>query len=115
LSQVLLNLLSNAIKFTPADGSVTVRAGHAEDGGVAIAVADTGIGMSEDDIKIAFSAFGQVDSNLSRRFPGTGLGLPLAKAIVELHRGKLVLRSAPGRGTEATILLPPDRVVAAAA
>jgi signal transduction histidine kinase len=109
LRQVVLNLLSNAIKFTPPAGSVKVRAASAEDGGIAISVSDTGIGMSEDDLKVAFTAFGQVESKLSRRFPGTGLGLPLAKAIVELHRGKLTLRSAPGRGTEATILLPPDR------
>jgi signal transduction histidine kinase len=115
LSQVVLNLLSNAVKFTPPAGSVTVGAAHTGDGGVAIVVRDTGIGMSEDDIKVALTAFGQVDSNLSRRFPGTGLGLPLTKAIVELHDGKLVVRSAPGHGTEMTVLLPRDRVFAPAA
>jgi signal transduction histidine kinase len=114
LNQVILNLLSNAVKFTPPAGSVTVRAGQTDDGGVAIRVADTGIGMSDDDIKVALTAFGQVDSNLARRFPGTGLGLPLVKAIVELHRGTFQLRSAPGRGTEATVLLPGERVFAPA-
>jgi signal transduction histidine kinase len=74
LSQVLLNLLSNAVKFTPPAGLVTVRASPAADGGIAISIADTGIGMSEDDLKIALTAFGQVESNLARRFPGTGLG-----------------------------------------
>ncbi|MGH6981268.1 MAG: sensor histidine kinase, partial [Stellaceae bacterium] len=83
LNQVMLNLLSNAVKFTPPDGTVTVRAAFPPDGGVAVTVADTGIGMSEEDLKVALTAFGQVDSNLARRFPGTGLGLPLAKAIVE--------------------------------
>ena len=114
LSQVMLNLLSNAVKFTPPAGSVRIRAGHADDGGIAITVSDTGIGMSDDDIKVALTAFGQVDSNLSRRYPGTGLGLPLTKAIVELHRGRLLLRSAPGHGTEAIVLLPRERIFAPA-
>ena len=114
LSQVLLNLLSNAMKFTPPEGSVMVIASRSVDGGISITVADSGIGMSEGELKIALTAFGQVDSHLARRFPGTGLGLPLAKAIVELHRGELLVRSAPGKGTQATILLPAERVVTAA-
>ncbi len=111
LSQVLLNLLSNAVKFTPPGGSVTILACRAVDGGISVTVADTGIGMSEDEVKVALTAFGQVDSHLARRFPGTGLGLPLAKAIVELHRGALRMRSVPGKGTEVTILLPPEHIV----
>ncbi len=110
LRQVILNLLSNAVKFTPPAGSVTVRLKRAADGGITVDVADTGSGMSEDDIKVALTAFGQVESELARRFPGTRLGLPLTKAIVELHHGTLSLHSAPGRGTTATVTLPLDRI-----
>lgn len=110
LRQVILNLLSNAVKFTPPDGAVTIAAAPVGDASIAITVTDTGIGMSDDDIKVALTAFGQVESKLARRFPGTGLGLPLTKAIVELHHGTLSLRSTPGRGTTATVTLPRERV-----
>jgi signal transduction histidine kinase len=105
LQQVFINLLSNAVKFTPSGGSVTVR-GEARADTVAISISDTGIGMSEDDIELALTAFGQVDSRMTRRYDGTGLGLPLAKAIVELHRGRLEIVSNPGRGTTVTVALP---------
>jgi signal transduction histidine kinase len=105
LQQVFINLLSNAVKFTPAGGTVTVR-GEIRGDSVAIAIADTGIGMSTEDIALALTAFGQVDSRITRRFEGTGLGLPLAKAIVELHRGRLEIVSHPGRGTTVTVALP---------
>jgi signal transduction histidine kinase len=103
--QVLLNLLSNAVKFTPSGGKVTVR-GEARADAVAISISDTGIGMSEEDVELALTAFGQVDSRMTRRYDGTGLGLPLAKAIVELHRGRLEIDSHPGRGTTVTVALP---------
>lgn len=106
LQQVFINLFSNAVKFTPAGGAVAVRGVPASDDRLAIAISDTGIGMKEDDIDVALTAFGQVESALSRRYDGTGLGLPLAKAIVELHRGMLDIVSEPGRGTTVTVTLP---------
>jgi signal transduction histidine kinase len=106
LRQVFLNVLSNATKFTEPGGRVTVAASLAMEGTVAVSVADTGIGMSEEEIPVALAPFGQVDSRLARKFDGTGLGLPLAKALVELHEGKLAIKSARGRGTTVTVTLP---------
>ncbi len=111
LRQVLLNLLSNAVKFTPADGDVTVLAQLQATGELDIIVADTGIGIQEDDIDRAFEVFGQVDSALARRFEGTGLGLPLARAIIELHDGELLIESKPHGGTRVTVRLPGHRVM----
>jgi PAS domain S-box-containing protein len=112
LKQILLNLLSNAVKFTPADGRITVTARVLDDGRLEIAVVDTGIGMSEDEVAIALQPFRQVESALARRHEGTGLGLPLVKAFVEMHGGTLALHSVPDNGTTAAILLPAARVVA---
>jgi signal transduction histidine kinase len=111
IRQVLLNLLSNAIKFTPAGGQVTVSVCR-HNGGIALLVSDTGIGMSAEDIPLALERFGQVDRSLSRKFEGTGLGLPLSKQLVELHGGKLEIESAEGGGTTVTVLLPASRLVA---
>jgi len=113
LKQVLLNLLSNAIKFTPAGGRVTLEAGISEHNGVTLQVADTGIGMAAEDIPKALSPFGQLETDRARRFPGTGLGLPLSKALVELHGGHLHIDSTPGKGTVVTVTLPSARVLAA--
>lgn len=110
LKQVLLNLLSNAVKFTPMGGRVTIDATIGNNGEMVVAVADTGIGMTADEIAIAMQPFRQVDSSLARRFEGTGLGLPLTKAFVELHGGRLVIDSAPGIGTTARAIFPADRV-----
>ena len=112
--QILLNLMSNAVKFTPPGGRVHVTASVGADGAV-IAVEDTGIGMRPEDIAIALEPFRQIDGPLSRRFDGTGLGLPLAKALVELHGGRLEIESAPNAGTLVRIRLPPERMVGAAA
>ena len=115
--QILLNLMSNAVKFTPGGGSVTVSA--AIEGSFAlITVADTGIGMRAEDIAIALQPFRQVGAGgdaLTRRFAGTGLGLPLAKALVDMHGGTLAIESAPERGTKVGIRLPLERNAAAAA
>jgi signal transduction histidine kinase len=107
LRQILLNLLSNAVKFTEPDGAVAIGARVAQDGSVMLSVTDTGIGMGPEDIPIAMAPFGQVDSRLARRYEGTGLGLPLTKALVELHGGTLAIDSACGRGTTVTVTLPP--------
>jgi signal transduction histidine kinase len=114
LKQILINLLSNAVKFTPAGGLVTISARSSADG-VTIAIADTGIGMSESDIPRALTPFTQVDDSLSRRFEGTGLGLPLSASLVQLHGGTLAIESAPGQGTTVTITLPATRIVSAVA
>jgi len=106
LQQVFINLLANAVKFTPSGGTVTVRVDAPGTGDVAVTISDTGIGMSDEDIEIALTAFGQVDSKMTRRYDGTGLGLPLAKAIIELHRGRLEIDSYPGRGTTIAVTLP---------
>ncbi len=105
LKQALVNLLSNAIKFTPAGGTVSFTAWRREDGGAAFEVADTGIGMSEDEIKLAFMPFRQVEGQLNRTYDGTGLGLPLAQRLIDLHGGTLRLESVPGKGTRVTVLL----------
>jgi PAS domain S-box-containing protein len=115
LKQILLNLLSNAAKFTPPGGTVTVRAAMAEDGSMVISVIDNGIGMTPAELDIAMQPFRQVDSILARRSEGTGLGLPLTKAFVELHGGQLAIDSAPGLGTTARVTLPSDRVLRMAA
>jgi signal transduction histidine kinase len=109
--QILLNLMSNAVKFTPRQGSVRLSAQQHEDGSLSLIIADTGIGMSAEEVAIAMQPFRQIDSDLARKHEGTGLGLPLTKALVELHGGTLTLRSEKGRGTEVMVTLPPKRVV----
>ena len=112
--QILLNLMSNGVKFTPAGGRVCVSASIEADGAV-IVVEDTGIGMKAEDIPVALEPFRQIDGALSRRFDGTGLGLPLAKALVELHGGRLDIESTPAAGTVVRIRLPLERIRDAAA
>ena len=111
MRQILINLLSNAVKFTDVGGRVTVRARERMDGGMTIAVADTGIGIDDDDISRALEPFVQLDSGLSRQFQGTGLGLPLASRLAELHGGTLELKSRRGVGTVASVMLPQARCV----
>jgi two-component system cell cycle sensor histidine kinase PleC len=106
LRQVFTNLISNAIKFTKPGGSVTVRATEHHEREVRISVADTGCGMKSDDIKIALTPFGQVDGSRTRWHEGTGLGLPIAKSLVELHGGQLEVSSEVGLGTEVRVILP---------
>ncbi len=110
VKQILLNLLSNAVKFTPKHGTVTVSAGQDEDTkGIFITVRDTGIGIATDDIPKALAPFSQVESELSRGYPGTGLGLSLSAVMVELHGGTLTLESEVGKGTTVTVRFPPER------
>jgi signal transduction histidine kinase len=111
LKQILLNLLSNAIKFTPTGGRIEISAGLAEDGRFMLRVSDSGIGMAAEDIPRALEAFGQIDSSLSRKYDGTGLGLPLVKAFAELHGGTIEIESAMHVGTIVRVLLPRERVI----
>jgi signal transduction histidine kinase len=108
--QILLNLLSNSIKFTASGGKVLVRAAGSDAGGITVSVADSGIGIAAEDIEKAMMPFGQVDGRLNRKYEGTGLGLPLAKSLTELHDGRLTLKSAVGKGTTVTLDFPPARV-----
>jgi signal transduction histidine kinase/HAMP domain-containing protein len=115
LRQILLNLMSNAVKFTEPGGAVSVCAEATDDDRVVLRVVDTGIGMSPEDIPIALAPFGQVDSRFVRRYEGTGLGLPLTKALIELHGGSIAINSVRDRGTEITVALPRRAEAAAAA
>ena len=110
VKQIVLNLLSNAVKFTPADGTVVLAAQLTREGGMLINVSDTGIGISAEDLPRALEAFGQIDSSLGRRFEGTGLGLPLTKALADMHGAAFDLKSEPDVGTRVSITFPPARV-----
>lgn len=114
LKQIMLNLLSNAVKFTAvggdAGGTVRVEVILA-DAGVTISISDTGIGMKPEDIPVALAPFRQLDDAFSRRSEGTGLGLPLAKMLTELHGGVLEITSAPGLGTTVVVQLPRNRIL----
>ncbi|MDN3565228.1 PAS-domain containing protein [Paeniroseomonas aquatica] len=112
LRQVLLNLVANAVKFTPAGGTVTLGAAIEPGGDLLLRVSDTGIGMAAADIPRAFEAFTQLDSSLSRRFPGSGLGLYLSRALAEAQGATLTLESAPGAGTTAVLRIPKARLLA---
>jgi signal transduction histidine kinase/PAS domain-containing protein len=109
LKQILLNLLANAVKFTPAQGSVTVRT-RQDAQGFHIEVADTGVGIALEDIPKVMLPFGQVDSVISRRAEGVGLGLPVSKVLAELHGGRLAIESQLGKGTTVALVLPAARV-----
>ena len=112
VKQMLINLLSNAVKFTPEGGHITISARTETDGHLAISIADDGIGIADADQEKVFRPFGQADAGLNRKFEGTGLGLPLAKAMVELHSGRLELDSRLDHGTTVTLHFPSSRLVA---
>ncbi|WP_417316661.1 ATP-binding protein [Emcibacter sp.] len=111
MKQILINLLTNSIKFTPEKGRIDIIGTFQDDDGVMLTVADTGIGMSEHDIARALEPFGQVESYLTRHHQGTGLGLPLVRAFVELQGGVMSIDSTPGQGTSVRMIFPQDRVV----
>ena len=106
LKQVLLNLLTNAIKFTPPGGKVRIRLSHDGDARVALDVEDTGIGIAPDDIAKVLTPFGQVVPQDGQPREGTGLGLPIARSLVERHGGSLCLESQLGHGTRVRVSLP---------
>lgn len=112
MRQIVLNLLSNAVKFTEDAGNVIISA-RADSDGFVIVVTDSGIGMSPEELERVMEPFVQADARLSRKYEGSGLGLPLTKALVEAHGGSLRLDSESGRGTVATVTFPPARIVTA--
>ncbi len=109
VKQMTLNLLSNAIKFTPPRGTVTLSAGRGDDGALFVAVADTGPGIAAKDIPRILEAYGRTASAERGATEGTGLGLTLVKAMIELHGGALEIESTPGRGSTFTLRFPPAR------
>lgn len=113
IRQILINLVTNAVKYSNKGGVITVKAKINDRGHMDLVVADTGIGIPENRIDEALEPFSQVNDNVhAREVQGTGLGLPLAKAMTELHGGALKLQSKQGEGTTVTITLPKDRLVA---
>ncbi len=113
LKQVLLNLLSNAVKFTEK-GGITIELRSNPGDGMVLRVIDTGIGISQTDIDRVMEPFVQADSTLSRSAEGTGLGLPLSRALVEIHGGELTITSELGKGSVATVRLPAERLLGSA-
>lgn len=106
LRQAFQNLISNAIKFTLQGGAVKIEAIRLADGGVAVVVRDTGVGMTPEEVKLATTPFGQVDGKRTRWREGAGLGLPIARSLVQLHGGHIKIQSVKGKGTEVGVFLP---------
>jgi two-component system, cell cycle sensor histidine kinase PleC len=115
IRQICLNLLSNAIKFTPQAGEIWLKAGWTASGGQYVSVKDTGAGIPEEEIPIVLASFGQGSNSIKSAEQGAGLGLPIAKSLVDLHGGTFTLKSKLRIGTEVVVTFPPERVVAAMA
>jgi two-component system cell cycle sensor histidine kinase PleC len=111
--QICLNLLSNAIKFTPQGGEIWLKAGWTAAGGQYMSVKDTGPGIPEEEIPIVLASFGQGSNSIKSAEQGAGLGLPIAKSLVDLHGGTFVFKSKLRIGTEVVVTFPPERVMAA--
>ncbi len=114
LTRILNNLLSNAIKFTPDGGEVITRVKMSEDGNHVVTIADTGIGMSKEDIIRVVKPFEQADSSHSHKHEGTGLGLYICCNLIDLHDGEMTIESDLGKGTTVLVSFPPERVVSVA-
>ena len=112
LRQVLINLLTNAVKFTPAGGRITVAIAGTADGGTCLSVADTGVGIAEEDLQRVREPFEQVADAYAPTHRGTGLGLTIAGALVDAHGGRLEIDSTPGEGTTVRVLFPAERTLA---
>jgi signal transduction histidine kinase len=111
LKQILINLLSNAVKFTPDNGEICILVHRTPEGDIDFVIRDTGIGMAPEDIPRIKESFVQLDDPTSKRYDGTGLGVPLAIALAKLHGGSIVYESQIGVGTTATLRLPATRVI----
>jgi PAS domain S-box-containing protein len=112
IKQIAINILANAIRFTPAGGQIVVSTVYEPTGAVALRIRDTGVGMTSSELEQAMKPFGQVSPSARKRGDGTGLGLPLTKAMTEANRAVFAIRSAPNEGTLVEILFPPQRVLA---
>ncbi|MFQ5765370.1 MAG: sensor histidine kinase, partial [Rhodospirillales bacterium] len=111
IKQILINLVSNAVKFTPPGGKITIEVAVDDDNACSLTISDTGIGIDDDHIAKVLEPFAQVGDVYSRAYEGTGLGLPLAKSLAELHGGALSIASTAGEGTSVTVRFPPERTV----
>jgi signal transduction histidine kinase len=112
MRQLVLNVMSNAVKFTPEGGEVGVLGTMDREGGVRLHIVDTGVGMSEDELHRAMEPYGQIENALQSSRKGTGLGLPLAKALADANKCGFQIRSAPNGGTRIELSFPPARVLA---
>lgn len=115
IRQVVLNLLSNAIKFTPQSGEIWLKVGWTASGGQYLSVKDTGSGIPENEIPIVLASFGQGSNSIKSAEQGAGLGLPIAKSLIDMHGGTFTLKSKLRIGTEVIITFPPERVMSALA
>jgi two-component system cell cycle sensor histidine kinase PleC len=113
--QIVLNLLSNSIKFTPQGGEIWLKVGWTASGGQYLSVKDTGSGIAEDEIPIVLASFGQGSNSIKSAEQGAGLGLPIAKSLIDMHGGTFTLKSKLRIGTEVIITFPPERVMSALA
>ncbi len=113
--QICLNLLGNAIKFTPQGGEIWLKVGWTASGGQYLSVRDTGPGIPEEEIPIVLASFGQGSNSIKSAEQGAGLGLPIAKSLVDLHGGTFTLKSKLRIGTEVVVTFPPERVMSALA
>ena len=107
ISQVIINLISNALKYTPKHGLVEIRVGRREDM-VKISVKDTGIGISPEDLPFVFERFYRADKSRNKLTGGSGIGLTIAKTIVDLHKGRITVQNNLDKGTEFIVLLPKE-------
>ncbi len=113
--QIVLNLLSNSIKFTPQGGEIWLKVGWTASGGQYLSVKDTGSGIPEDEIPIVLASFGQGSNSIKSAEQGAGLGLPIAKSLIDMHGGTFTLKSKLRAGTEVIVTFPPERVMSALA
>jgi two-component system cell cycle sensor histidine kinase PleC len=113
--QIVLNLLSNSIKFTPQGGEIWLKVGWTASGGQYLSVKDTGSGIPENEIPIVLASFGQGSNSIKSAEQGAGLGLPIAKSLIDLHGGTFTLKSKLRIGTEVIVTYPPERVMSALA
>jgi two-component system cell cycle sensor histidine kinase PleC len=115
IRQIVLNLLSNSIKFTPQGGEIWLKVGWTASGGQYLSVKDNGSGIAENEIPIVLASFGQGSNSIKSAEQGAGLGLPIAKSLIDMHGGTFTLKSKIRIGTEVIITFPPERVMSALA